>query len=98
MTMEFRVLNYFLTVAQTENISRAADILCITQPTLSRQIADLEEELGVQLLNRGKRHTTLTEAGILLRQRAEAITTLTKKTQQEFQCLTDVIAGDIYLG
>lgn len=96
--MELRVLSYFLTVAREENISRAADILHITQPTLSRQLSELEEELGVQLLNRGKRKTTLTEAGMLLRKRAEEITTLTEKTKQEFQHATAVIAGDIYIG
>ena len=96
--MELRVLSYFLTVAREENISRAADILHITQPTLSRQLSELEEELGVQLLNRGKRKTTLTEAGMLLRKRAEEITTLTEKTKQEFQYSTAVMAGDIYIG
>lgn len=96
--MEFRVLTYFLTVAREENISRAADILCITQPTLSRQIADLEAELGVQLLERGKRRTRLTEAGLLLRKRAEEITALTQKTQQEFQQFKEDVAGDIYIG
>ena len=96
--MELRVLSYFLTVAREENISRSADILHITQPTLSRQLSELEEELGVQLLNRGKRKTTLTEAGMLLRKRAEEITTLTEKTKQEFQHATAVMAGDIYIG
>lgn len=96
--MEFRVLTYFLTVAREKNFSRAADILCITQPTLSRQLAELEDELGVKLLDRGKRHTTLTEAGILLQKRAEEITSLTQRTQQEFQQFKEEIAGDIYIG
>ena len=96
--MEVRVLSYFLTVAKEENISRAADILHITQPTLSRQLSELEEELGVKLLTRGKRKTTLTEAGMLLRKRAEEITTLAEKTKQEFKQSDSLIAGDIYIG
>ena len=96
--MEVRVLSYFLTVAKEENISRAADILHITQPTISRQLSELEEELGVKLLTRGKRKTTLTEAGMLLRKRAEEITTLAEKTKQEFKQSDSLIAGDIYIG
>ena len=96
--MEFRVLTYFLAVAREENISRAAEALCITQPTLSRQLAELEDELGIKLLERGKRKTVLTDAGRLLRQRAEEITALTERTQQEFQQIGNVIAGDIYIG
>ena len=69
--MELRVLRYFLTLAREENISRAAEALYITQPTLSRQLAELEEELGVRLFERGKRKIVLTEDGILLRRRAE---------------------------
>lgn len=67
--MEFRVLKYFLTVAQEENMTRAAEALYITQPTLSRQIAELEEELGTPLFVRGHRSVTLTDAGVLLRRR-----------------------------
>lgn len=96
--MEFRVLSYFLTVAKEENISRAAETLHITQPTLSRQLSELEEELGVQLLKRGKRKTTLTDAGLLLRKRAEEITSLTEKTKQEFIQSDTIIDGDIYIG
>ena len=69
--MELRVLQYFLTVVQEENISRAAEVLHVTQPTLSRQMAQLEEELGVQLFVRG-RHLTLTDAGVMLRRRHAA--------------------------
>lgn len=96
--MEFRVLSYFLTVAKEENISKAAEVLHITQPTLSRQLSELEEELGVQLLNRGKRKTTLTDAGLLLRKRAEEITSLTEKTKQEIIKSDAIIDGDIYIG
>ena len=71
--MEYRVLKYFLTVAQEENITRAASLLHISQPALSRQLMQLEEELGVKLFERGKRKTCLTDAGNLLRRRAEEI-------------------------
>ena len=63
--MEFRVIRYFLAVAREENITKAAEKLHLTQPTLSRQLRELEEELGTELFVRGKRRTTLTEAGIL---------------------------------
>ena len=96
--IEFRVLSYFLAVAKEQNISKAAEILHITQPTLSRQISELEEELGVQLFNRGKRKTTLTDAGLLLRRRAEEITTLTEKTKMEFSQPDALVSGDIYIG
>lgn len=96
--MEFRVLSYFLAVAKEENISKAAEILHITQPTLSRQLSELEKELRVQLFTRGKRKTTLTDAGLLLRKRAEEITSLTEKTKQEFLQSDAIIDGDIYIG
>ena len=82
--MELRVLQYFLTVVQEENISRAAEVLHVTQPTLSRQMAQLEEELRVQLFVRG-RHLTLTDAGVMLRRRAEEVTALMEKMQQELE-------------
>ena len=65
--MELRVLKYFLAVAREENITKAAQLLHVTQPTLSRQLMQLEEELGVQLFHRGKYNVTLTEEGLLLR-------------------------------
>ena len=68
--MELRVLRYFLTVAQQENITRAAEILHVTQPTLSRQLAQIEEELGIRLFERGKRKIVLTNEGILICRRA----------------------------
>ena len=74
-------MKYFLTVAQEENISHAADILHVTQPTLSRQLADLEYELGVKLFRRGNRRITLTESGLLLRRRAEEVLTLIDKIE-----------------
>ena len=71
--MEIRVLRYFLTVVREESITRAAEVLHITQPTLSRQLAQLEEQLGVKLFVRGTRKITLTNEGVLLRRRAEEI-------------------------
>lgn len=94
--MELRVLQYFLTVVQEENISRAAEVLHVTQPTLSRQMAQLEEELGVQLFVRG-RHLTLTDAGVMLRRRAEEVTVLMEKMQQELEGHADV-GGVISIG
>ena len=81
--MELRVLRYFLMVAREESITRAAEILHITQPTLSRQLSQLEEELGVKLFERGARRITLTNEGILLRRRAEELTLLADKTEKE---------------
>lgn len=96
--MEFRVLNYFVTVAREENISSAAETLHITQPTLSRQLKDLEDKLGKTLFIRGKRKITLTEEGMLLRKRAEEIINLVKKTEKEISLSNEIIGGDIYIG
>lgn len=81
--MEIRVLRYFLTVAREENITKAAEVLHITQPTLSRQLAQMEDTLGVQLFIRGTRKIVLTSEGMLLRRRAEEILELVDKTEQE---------------
>ena len=81
--MEIRVLRYFLTVAREENITKAAEVLHITQPALSRQLAQLEEELGVKLFDRGTRKITLTDEGMLLRRRGEEIVQLVAKTENE---------------
>lgn len=96
--MELRVLKYFLAVARHENISRAADELNLTQPTLSRQIAELEEELGTALLVRGKRRTMLTEEGLFLKVRAEEIMTLADKTVEQFAHADEMVEGDVYIG
>jgi len=96
--MEIRVLRYFLTVAREESITKAADILHITQPTLSRQLAQMENELGVRLLNRGSRKITLTDEGILLRRRAEEILSLVDKTEQELLEQEEQIEGKITIG
>ena len=96
--MEFRVLQYFLAVAREENISGAAKFLHLSQPTLSRQLKDLEDELGKQLFIRGNRKITLTEEGMILRKRAEEITELVKKTEDEITSSDDTLAGNITIG
>lgn len=96
--MEFRVLQYFLAVAREENISGAAEFLHLSQPTLSRQLKDLEDELGKQLFIRGNRKITLTEEGMILRKRAEEITELVKKTEDEITSSDDTLAGNITIG
>lgn len=98
--MELRVLRYFLAVAQTESISRAAEQLHMTQPTLSRQLMELEQSLDATLFYRGKRNRkiTLTEEGMFLRKRAEEIIALADRTQAAFTGFDDSIAGDIYIG
>ena len=96
--MELRVLEYFLAVAREQNISRAAEYLHLTQPTLSRQLKNLEEEFGKQLLIRGKRKVTLTEDGIYFRKRAEEIVSLANRTEAELKSENDSITGDIYIG
>ena len=96
--MELRVLRYFLTLAREESISRAAEALYITQPTLSRQLAELEEELGVRLFERGKRKIELTEEGVLLRRRAEEMTELADKTERELRERTERLAGVVSVG
>jgi DNA-binding transcriptional LysR family regulator len=95
--MEVRVLEYFLAVAREESISGAAKTLHLTQPTLSRQLKDLEEELGKQLFIRGRR-ITLTEDGVLLRKRAGEIIDLVQKTEKDVMQNDRAIGGDIYIG
>lgn len=94
--MELRVLKYFLTVVEEKNISRAADVLHITQPTLSRQMAQLEAELGTTLFTRG-RSLTLTDAGIMLRRRAEEVVALMDKIEDELT-KGEGLAGEISIG
>ncbi len=95
--MDLRVMQYFLAVAKHENITKAAEELHLTQPTLSRQLAELEEELGAQLLIRGKRRTLLTEAGLLFKDRAAEILSLADKTVNDFKNADKLIAGDIHI-
>lgn len=96
--MELRVLRYYLTVAREENITRAAEILHITQPTLSRQMAELEDELDTKLFERSNRKVSLTEAGMLLRRRAEEIVSLADKTEQEFKNSYEELIGLVSIG
>lgn len=92
--MEIRVLKYFLAVAREGSITKAANSLHLTQPTLTRQLQDLEKELGQKLLVRG----TLTPEGIIFKKRAEEIVEIVEKTENEFRSLSDTISGDIYIG
>lgn len=98
--MDIRVLRYFLSVAREENISNASKILHVTQPTLSRQLMELETDLGVKLFLRssGNRTITLTEEGMLLRKRAEEILDLVEKTESELMAPGESISGNIYIG
>ncbi len=82
--MELRVLRYFLATAQEESITKAAALLHVTQPTLSRQLMQLEDELGVKLFRRSQHRIILTEDGMLLRRRAQEIIELADKTEKEF--------------
>lgn len=96
--MELRVLRYFLTVVREESITRAAEVLHITQPTLSRQMNQLEEEVGVKLFTRGTRKIVLTNEGMLLRRRAEEISELVDKTEKELAVQDEMIEGTIFIG
>lgn len=96
--MELRLLRYFLAVAREGGFTRAAHYLHVTQPTLSRQLMDLEEELGQPLFNREKRRVTLTPEGRLLRRRAEEILAMVQKTEAEFNSIGTNIGGDVHIG
>lgn len=96
--MELRVLEYFLAIAQTETISRAAEVLHVTQPTLSRQMAQMERELGVKLFLRGRKKITLTAEGMLLRSRAEEILELVDKTETDLIQSEKSLAGTVAIG
>lgn len=96
--MELRVLNYFLAIAREENFTRAAEQLHVTQPTLSRQIAYLEAELGVKLFTRSNHSILLTEDGMLLKRRAQEILSLADKTKQELLYREEALEGIIAIG
>lgn len=96
--MDVRILRYFLAVAREQNITRAAESLHIAQPSLSKQLMELEKELGQTLLIRGKRKITLTEEGMLLRRRAEEITALMDKTERELSAANTEVCGEIVIG
>lgn len=96
--IETRLLHYFLTVAKEQSITKAAKSLHITQPTLSRQMALLEEEIGTKLFIRGSRPLALTNEGFLLRRRAEEILDLVEKTEEELAAQEEQIEGTISIG
>lgn len=96
--MELRVLRYFLAVAREENITAAAESLHVTQPTLSKQLMDLEDELGKKLFLRGKRKITLTEDGMFLRRRAQEIIDLSDQTEATIKSSAKSVSGDIFIG
>ena len=96
--MEIRTLRYFLAVAREENMTRAAEQLHVTQPTLSKQLKGLEDELGKKLFTRHSFSIALTEEGALLRNRAEDLVSMADKIEEEFLSLDDVTGGDIYFG
>ena len=96
--MELRTLRYFLAVAREENITRAAERLHISQPSLSKQLMELEREFGKQLLVRGKRKITLTEEGVLLQKRANEILALAEKTERDLHADSMQIGGEVSVG
>ncbi len=92
------MLNYLLTIAREENFTKAANVLHVTQPTLSRQIAQLEEELDVKLFQRSNHHIILTEDGMLLKRRAQELIELSNKTKRELSHENEIIEGEITIG
>lgn len=96
--MELRTMRYFLAAAREENMTRAAELLHVTQPTLSKQLKALEEELGKKLFTRHSFSVQLTEEGILLRKRAEDLVKMADKITTEFLALDDILGGDVYFG
>ncbi|MDR2008510.1 MAG: LysR family transcriptional regulator [Alphaproteobacteria bacterium] len=96
--MEFRVLRYFLAVAKEKSITAASQTLNLTQPTLSRQLMELEEEIGKKLFVRSNRKITLTEEGLILQKRAEEILELLEKTKSEVSIPSEEISGEIHIG
>ena len=96
--MDLRTLRYFLAVAREENMSRAAEQLHVTQPTLSKALRTLEDELGKKLFTRHSFSIALTEEGVLLRNRAEDLVSMADKIEQELLSLDDITGGDLYFG
>ena len=96
--MDIRVLRYFLAVAREQSFSTAAERLFLSQPTLSRQLKELEDELGKTLFIRSNKGVTLTEEGMILRKRAEEIVDLMDKTEQEVRQSNDNVSGTVYIG
>ena len=98
MRLNFQVLTYFLAIANEESITAACEVLHVTQPTVSRQISDLEKDLGVVLFERGPRKITLTKEGLLFKRRAEEILSLINKTEKEIVQDSEELEGTITLG
>lgn len=98
LCMDIRVLKYFLAVAREGSITKASNVLHVTQPTLSRQLQDLEKELKHKLFVRGQHSVSLTEEGHILRQRAEEIVDMAENTKKEFLSTKDIIKGTVYIG
>lgn len=96
--MEIRTLRYFLAVAREENMTKAAETLHVTQPTLSKALKSLEDELGKKLFTRHSFSIRLTEEGVLLRNRAEDLVSMADRIEREFLSLDDITGGDLYLG
>ena len=96
--MELRIMEYYLAVVREGNISAAAEALHVSQPALSRQIKDLEEELGVTLFERGSRRIRLTEEGMILRRRAEEMVRLMQITESEISRAHSSLTGEVHIG
>lgn len=96
--MEIRILRYFLEIAREGNMTRAAESLHVSQPTLSKQMKELEIELGKKLFKRGSSSVSLTDEGMLLRKRAEDILDMVDKTKDEFKALDSITGGDVHIG
>ena len=96
--MEIRTLRYFLAVAREENMTRAAETLHVTQPTLSKALKALEDELGKKLFTRHSFSIKLTDEGVLLRNRAEDLVSMADRIEKEFVSLDDITGGDLYFG
>lgn len=96
--MDIRILKYFLAVAQEESITRAAEVLHTSQPNLSRQLTELEEEIGAKLFERGSRKITLTEEGLFLCKRAKEIIELLERTESDLSLFNEITSGDVYIG
>lgn len=98
MRLNFQVLTYFLAISNEESITAACEVLHVTRPTVSRQISDLEKDLGVVLFERGPRKITLTKEGLLFKRRAEEILSLINKTEKEIVQDSEELEGTITLG
>ena len=96
--MEIRTLRYFLAAAREENMTKAAQMLHVTQPTLSKALKSLEDELGKKLFTRHSFSIKLTAEGVLLRSRAEDLVSMADKIEKEFVSLDDITGGDLYFG